>query len=83
VAAPPRNRHWQWAVWGGATAALAVLLLAVLMPRPVLMPRGGAAASAETLDVLTDDVDPEFYEDLDLYRWLAEDPPPSTGAPHA
>jgi hypothetical protein len=28
------------------------------------------APQAEALDVLTDDVDADLYEDLDLYRWL-------------
>jgi hypothetical protein len=34
---------------------------------------GVEANPADALEVLTDDLDADFYEDLELYRWLAED----------
>jgi len=66
---------WVWAT-GGLTAAAIVAVLALLLQL------GGPArwqgervdaGTAEALDVLTDDLDPDFYQDLELYRWLAED----------
>ncbi len=69
----PRSRStWVWAS-GGLTAAAIVAALLVQL--------GGARWStdpvetnvADTIEVLTDDMDAEFYEDLDLYRWLADD----------
>lgn len=67
-------RTWLFAS-SGLTAAVA--LVAILLWQPHLRGPSGIDASpgsqAEALDVLTDDVDAEFYEDLDLYRWLPGD----------
>jgi hypothetical protein len=60
----PRNAGW-WAA-GGLTAA-AVLAAVLVLRTPHSVP-----ATADTLELLTDDVDPEFYQDLDMYQWLAD-----------
>ena len=63
----PRTGWW-YATGGVAAAAVLALLL--------VLPRGGpeAVPSYDALEVMTDELEPEFYQDLDLYRWLAEDP---------
>jgi hypothetical protein len=35
-------------------------------------PHSLVPTTADTLELLTDDVDPEFYQDLDMYQWLAD-----------
>lgn len=68
----------RWSVLVSAGAAALALLIAVWMPTqtpPALeaeraMPR---MAQADTFEVLLDENELEFYEDLDLYRWLSED----------
>ena len=62
---------------GGLTAA-AIVAAVLLLQAPHLsqvaappFPESGAGTQADALDVLTDEVDADFYEDLDLYRWLA------------
>ena len=66
-AASPRRSGWWYA--GGLTAA-AVLALLLVLPQQ----RGTDAVPAyDALEVMTDELEPEFYEDLDMYRWLAED----------
>jgi hypothetical protein len=56
------------------SGALTLVVLAlVLFPQPVAPPPvpGAAPLSAhETLELLTDDQDPQFYQDLELYLWL-------------
>jgi hypothetical protein len=70
---PARRTSWLYAS-GGLATAVAIATLLVLRPSqvgPTSMPDSGVHATrAEAFDVLTDDVDAEFYEDLDLYRWL-------------
>jgi hypothetical protein len=63
--AAPGNAGW-WAA-GGLTAA--AVLAAVLVLRT---PHSAMPATADALELLTDDVDPEFYQDLDMYQWLAD-----------
>ena len=75
-----RDRRWLLAS-GGLTAAVifAALLMTTLRPHAT-RPDASAlfetaeAQQADALDVLTDDNDPDFYEELDLYRWLASEP---------
>lgn len=71
-AATPRAlpQRWGWAL----PAAVAAGLFAVVVVPQLMLTRGPAVnvAEAETLDVLTDEMDPEFYENLDLYLWLEE-----------
>lgn len=68
-----RRSTWWWA--SGGLAAAAVAVIAVLVFAPALRTPGVVAepAAADSLDILTDDVDPELYEDLELYRWLAQE----------
>jgi hypothetical protein len=68
-------RRWLWAS-GGLTAAAIIAALLVLEPGGLHRSRGqpaGEVTAVEALDVLTDDLDADFYEDLDMYRWLADD----------
>jgi hypothetical protein len=61
-------RHTGWWVATGGLAAAAVLAVLLVARTPhVTVP-----ATADALELLTDDVDPEFYQDLDMYRWLAD-----------
>lgn len=60
-----------WLGLGGALAA--GLLVAVLAPWRAGVPVPVAPTSiahGDTLELLLDENDPEFYEDLDLYRWI-------------
>ena len=52
------------AVLGLISCVLAVMLV---MRTPQQL-----APTADALELLTDDVDLEFYQDLDMYQWLAE-----------
>jgi hypothetical protein len=67
--APPR-------AWRSPAAFASALLAIVAMASAWWLRMAPGAddpdiAPLEALDVLTDDLDPEFYQDLDLYRWLA------------
>jgi hypothetical protein len=64
-AVAPRHTGW-WAAGGLAAAAALAVLLVVRTPHAVV------PATADALELLTDDVDPEFYQDLDMYQWLAD-----------
>jgi len=65
---------WIWAS-GGFTAAAIVAALLLLQSGGLQHWRADPAEAnvADAIEVLTDDMDADFYEDLDLYRWLAED----------
>jgi hypothetical protein len=68
-----RVSGWLFASGGLAAAtALAVLLVMHPLRATTSGPASGSAQApqAEALEVLTDDVDAELYEDLELYRWL-------------
>ncbi|MGC4027558.1 MAG: hypothetical protein QM696_01610 [Steroidobacteraceae bacterium] len=63
---------WQWAS-GGLAAAAIIAALTLRFGLPQQWRSTAEPAPAEGLEVLTDDADPEMYEDLDLYRWLAQE----------
>lgn len=65
----PAPAPWAWAAGGAAVLALLALLLNFRGLAPVPPELG-----LEVLDMLADEADPELYEDLELYRWLAEAP---------
>jgi len=70
--ARPAQRGW-WYASGGLTAAAVIAAVIVLrVPQPTLPhpSDAGSTAQADAIEVLTDDVDADFYEDLELYRWL-------------
>lgn len=63
-----RRPAWVWAL--PATAA-AALLLAILLPwRQGPGPAAAELRAAENLELLTDEMGPEFYRDLEFYQWL-------------
>ena len=62
--------------WGLPLALAAGLMTWTLLPRltmttPAVAP-AGAEVAVETLDILTDERSPEFYQDLDFYLWMKE-----------
>lgn len=66
-------------VWVPATALAAAALVAVMISRPQQVAAPSPVAvetqSVDTLDLLTDDMSPAFYRDLEFYRWLAQERP--------
>lgn len=66
----------RWLVPAGAFAAL---VLAVLMLRPqpqaTQAPVMADAHGIDALDLLTDDMSPAFYRDLEFYQWLEKERP--------
>ena len=66
VADARRPAGW-WFATGGLTAA--ALLAVVLVLR---MPQTAPPSTADSLELMTDELEPEFYQDLDLYQWLAD-----------
>lgn len=67
VAAASSGQIGWWMATGGLTAAAVLTVLLV-----VRAPQSVAPSTADTLELMTDDVEPEFYQDLDLYQWLAD-----------
>lgn len=68
----PARGGWNWAAGSGAIAAM--LAVAILAPWHTPQPPAAATtdtAQLEAFDVLGDDMEPEFYEDLEFYQWLA------------
>ena len=65
---------WIWAT-GGLTAAAIVAALLLIQFSGLQRWRAdpAEASAADAIEVLTDEMDADFYEDLELYRWLAED----------
>jgi len=45
-------------------------LLAVALVLRV--PQPAAPTIADSLELMTDELEPEFYQDLDMYQWLAD-----------
>jgi hypothetical protein len=73
LAAPrPATRGWLYASGGLAAAAIVAAVIVLRMPSVTLpnVVEAGTTAQAEAIEILTDDVDADFYEDLELYRWL-------------
>jgi hypothetical protein len=66
LGAAPRRTGW-WVATGGLTAAALLAVMLVLRA-----PHSSVPTPADALELLTDDVEPEFYQDLDMYQWLAE-----------
>ncbi len=64
----PSRSPWWWAT--GTAAALALVGVLVLKPAP---PASTEPSAVDALEVMTDELDADFYEDLDLYRWLEQD----------
>jgi cytochrome c-type biogenesis protein CcmH/NrfG len=66
--------RWIWAS-GGLTAAAVVAAVLLMQFGGWQRWRADPAGTnvADAIEVLTHDVDADFYEDLDMYRWLAED----------
>lgn len=70
-AAAPRALPQRWG-WALPAAVAAGVLAVVIAPRLDFAPSAVNVAEAEALDVLTDEMGPEFYENMDLYLWLEE-----------
>ena len=64
----PRRLRLPGASLAALLAALVFLPLELDAPPPPLQ-----MAAADALEVLADEQDPQFYEDLELYLWLDED----------
>jgi hypothetical protein len=45
---------------------LLAVVLVLRTPQPIV------PSTADTLEMMTDELEPEFYQDLDMYKWLAE-----------
>ncbi|MET0292517.1 MAG: hypothetical protein ABW136_09155 [Steroidobacteraceae bacterium] len=69
----PRVLAWIWAPGSAAVAVLAALLF--LQPgKPLGTSHDGVESNAaDALEVMTDELDNDFYEDLEMYRWLEQD----------
>jgi hypothetical protein len=50
----------------GSLAAAGVLAVLIFMPQR----ENGEVQAYDAIEVATDEFEPEFYEDLDLYRWI-------------
>lgn len=61
------RRAWAWPLSGAIAAALLAL---VMLPAREPAPSPSDYAGGEALDLLIDEQDPQFYEDLPLYQWL-------------
>jgi hypothetical protein len=73
LAAPrPAPRGWLYASGGLTAAAIVAAVIVLRMPLPTLphAAETGTTAQADAIEILTDDEDADFYEDLELYRWL-------------
>ena len=58
-------------------SAFAVMALAAVLlhPQQQATPVPAAAHHVDALDLLTDDVSPAFYRDLEFYQWLEKEQP--------
>jgi hypothetical protein len=66
VAASRRPAGW-WFATGGLTAAAVLAVVLVLR-----VPQTAAPTTADSLELMTDELEPEFYQDLEMYQWLAD-----------
>ena len=71
--APPPRPTWIWASGGLTAAAIVAALLLQSGGLQRWRAEPAEASAADAIEVLTDEMDADFYEDLELYRWLAED----------
>lgn len=69
AAGRPRPPPWAWTLSGAVAASLLVF---ALLPWRESATAPADIATVEALDVLTDEMDPEFYQNLELYQWMAE-----------
>lgn len=67
-AAAPRRGGPLFAA-AGSLAAAVVLAVLIFMPQA----DSPEVQAYDAIEVVTDEFEPEFYEDLDLYRWI-DDP---------
>ena len=76
LAAPGRTgRAWLTGIDGLAVAALLLVLVIVLPPQfPSMSTTPASDNSIESVEVLTEDMEPEFYQDLEMLQWLAQAP---------
>lgn len=72
--ASPPSWSWWFAGGGGLATAALVALLMFWAPTPQAPNEPVEISSADAFDLMTDEEDADFYEDLDLYRWLSEAP---------
>ena len=72
----PVATPWRWwlASGGSLAAAALVALLMFGAPKHQALHEPVEISSADAFDLMTDEEDADFYEDLDLYRWLSETP---------
>jgi len=66
VAESRRPAGWWFATGGLTAAALLAVTLVLRVPQPA------APTIADSLELMTDELEPEFYQDLDMYQWLAD-----------
>lgn len=75
--AKPRRRIFTWPVISSvATAGMVAALAGILWvqtPLNVLSPRSDEMAVAADIDLLTMKENPEFYNELEFYDWLASE----------
>lgn len=78
----PASTSWRWWLASGGSVAAAALVAMLMFgaPRQQPMHEPVEVSAADALDLMTDEEDADFYEDLDLYRWLSEAP---AGGPDA
>ncbi|PTU31442.1 hypothetical protein [Stenotrophobium rhamnosiphilum] len=72
---PSAQLRSMWPV--AAVTAAAIVAVLVLQPErnSALNPAVADASGVDTLDLLTDDMSPAFYRDLEFYQWLAQERP--------
>jgi hypothetical protein len=74
VANAASRSPWHWSLPIGAFATGVLALAMTLYPRQAAEPAADAHV-VDALDLLTDDKGPEFYRDLEFYRWLDQEHP--------
>ncbi|MGH8461585.1 MAG: acyltransferase family protein [Stenotrophobium sp.] len=80
---PARSWMWPTAVAAAMVAGMVIAVLPRLSSTPQIIPQAVAEApqavadlpQADALEMLGDQVPPQFYRDLDFYRWLASQEP--------
>jgi hypothetical protein len=69
------NKSWLSGIDGLAITALLVVL-AIVLPQQLPRFSSGQASDSinlETVEVLSEEPEPEFYQDLDMLQWLAHE----------